>query len=387
MLLIRDHDLHYLFISFFLAFSGSYIAISLAEQYRISRLSEAKTGFRRSTIILILVAMTIEVAIFGTHFIGMGSLILTTQDSEVVTFDFSTGLTVASIIASFLCIYLGLIISSRDRAYTKSKEEIAEMTLSDASNKTIKEIKETNFVIMALCKDPYRIILGGFVTAAGILVMHYIGMMAMVFKGTMVVDTGLVAASVIIAIVASVAAFWILFRLLALFPNNESFRFLGSIVMAIGISGMHYTGARAVNYDYNPNSVLLSYNAGQTVSSGVAVFIALAVSILFLFLISFMISVDLRAGTRKSAKILTEIDALVKGYHTVATRNHEKSIDIESFMSKYDCILSGSKAKRDTNPSSSYLQNPPAIKPPTQAKPHTQVSVHAITEDNISLKV
>jgi NO-binding membrane sensor protein with MHYT domain len=387
MLLIRDNNLYYLFISFLLAFFGSYSASGLAEQYRISRLSEAKTGFRRSTIILILVAMTIEVAIFGTHFIGMGSLILTTQDSEVVTFDFSTGLTVASIIASLLCIYLGLMISSRDRAYTKSKEGIAEMTVSDASNMIIKEIKETNFVSMALCKEPYPIILGGFIATAGILVMHYIGMMAMVFQGTMIVDTGLVAASVVIAIVASIAAFWILFRLLAIFPNYESFRFLGSIVMAVAINGMHYTGAAAVNYDYNPNSVMLSYNADRTVPSSVAVFIALAVSILFLFLISFMISLDLRAGTRKSATVLTEIDALVKGYHNVATRNHEKSIDIESFIRKYDCILSGSRAKRDTNPSSSSLQSPPVIKPHTQAKPHTQVSVHAITEDNISLKV
>jgi NO-binding membrane sensor protein with MHYT domain len=312
----------------------------------------------------------------------MGSLILKTQNSEEIKFEFSTGLTVASIIASLLCIYLGLIISSRDRAYTKSKEGIAEMTLSDASNMTIKEIKETNFVIMALCKDPYPLILGGFVTAAGILVMHYLGMMAMVFQGTMIVDTGLIAASVIIAIVASVAAFWILFRLLALFPNDESFRFLGSIVMAIGISGMHYTGAAAVNYDYNPNSLMLSYNANNTVPSSVAVFVALAVSILFLFLISFMISMDLRAGIQARSKVLTAIDALVKGYHTVATRNHEKSIDIESFISKYDCILSDRKAKRDTNPSTAYLQPPPVIKSRPQAKPHTRASVHASTGDD-----
>jgi hypothetical protein len=286
----------------------------------------------------------------------------------------------------YIGIYLGLIISSRDRAYTKSKEGIAEMTLSDASNMTIKEIRETNFVIMALCKDPYPLILGGFTAAAGILVMHYLGMMAIVFQGTMIVDTGLVAASVIIAIVASVAAFWILFRLLALFPNYESFRLLGSIVMAIAISGMHYTGAAAVNYDYNPNSLVLSYNANNTVSSKSAAFTALTVSILFLFFISFMISVDLRAEKQTRMKVLTEIDALVKGYHTLATRSHEKSIDIESFISKYDCILSGWKSERDFNASTASVpkstsdlrvQTLPVFKPPPQAKLHTEDSVHA----------
>jgi NO-binding membrane sensor protein with MHYT domain len=287
----------------------------------------------------------------------MGSLQLKTQEGIIVQFVFSSGLTVASIIASLLCIYLGLIISSRDRAYTKSKEGIAEMTLIDASNMTIKEIKETNFIFMALFKDPSPLILGGCVTATGIVVMHYIGMMAMVFQGTMIWDMGLVAASVIIAIVASIAAFWILFRLLALYPNNESFRLLGSIVMAVAISGMHYTGAGAANYDYNPNSPALSYDAYHTVPSSVAVFVALTVAILFLFFISFSISVDLRAGILTRSKVLSQIDTLVKGYHNVATRNHEKSIDIESLISKYECILSGEKFDKDSNVSKAFLQS------------------------------
>lgn len=61
-------------------------------------------------------------------------------EDAVVPFSFSTGLTVASISASLVCIYLGLYISSRDRAYAKSRGDIAKMTVIDASNMTIKEI-------------------------------------------------------------------------------------------------------------------------------------------------------------------------------------------------------------------------------------------------------
>jgi NO-binding membrane sensor protein with MHYT domain len=163
----------------------------------------------------------------------MGSLILKTEEGEKFPFEFSSGLTVASIVSSLLCIYIGLIISSRDRAYSKSKQDIAEMTLSDTSNMTIKEIKETNLVFLALYKDPTHLIIGGCVTAAGIVMMHYVGMMAMVFEGSITWNAGYVVLSVIIGMIASMLAFWVLFRLLALYPYNESFRMGGSIVMTI----------------------------------------------------------------------------------------------------------------------------------------------------------
>lgn len=312
----------------------------------------------------------------------MGSLQLKTQEGVIVQFEFSVGLTVASIFASLICIYLGLIISSRDRAYTKSKEGIKEMTFIDASELTIKEIKGTNFVFLALFKNPYPLVLGGFVTAAGIVVMHYIGMMAMVFEGTTSLDMGLVAASVIIAIVASIAAFWILFRLLALYPNNESFRLLGSIVMAVAINGMHYTGAGAANYDYNPNSPALSYDAHQTVSSSVAVFVVLTVAILFLFSISFSISVDLRTGIRTRSKVLSQIDTLVMEYNTFATRNLEKSLDIKQFIIKYEGILSGEKFDKDSNVSKAFFQ---VIKPSIQPKPPKQSPVHACSMSDTTI--
>jgi NO-binding membrane sensor protein with MHYT domain len=55
-------------------------------------------------------------------------------------------------------------------------------------------------------------------------------------------NVGIVAASAIIAVVAATVAFWILFRLLALYPHYEILRIAGAVVAAVAVNGMHYTG-------------------------------------------------------------------------------------------------------------------------------------------------
>lgn len=271
----------------------------------------------------------------------MGSVTLKTQDGETIKFEFATGLTLASIFASLFCIYLGLIISSRDRAYTKSRREIAEMTLDDASNMSIRKIKETNLIFLALFKNLLPLVIGGFVASTGIVMMHYIGMMALVFQGTIAWNYGLVATSVIIAFIGATAAFWILFRLLALYPNSELFRLLGSIVMAIAINGVHYSGAAAASYDYDPDKLALNFNPYHSVPSIVSLMCVLAAGLLYLFFVLFVMLVDLRAFILTTSNRLSKIDDLVKKNHIMATRNRSETIDIEAFVNKYDQIISG----------------------------------------------
>jgi NO-binding membrane sensor protein with MHYT domain len=55
-------------------------------------------------------------------------------------------------------------------------------------------------------------------------------------------NVGIVATSVVIAVVAATVAFWILFRLLALYPHYEILRIAGAVVASIAVNGMHYTG-------------------------------------------------------------------------------------------------------------------------------------------------
>ena len=92
-----------------------------------------------------------------------------------------------------------------------------------------------------------NLIFGGIVGATGVCVMHYVGMSAVVFDGYIEWNVGIVIASVIIALIAATAAFWILFRLLSLFPHLEMLRLVVAIIMTVAVNGMHYTGKSFVH--------------------------------------------------------------------------------------------------------------------------------------------
>jgi diguanylate cyclase (GGDEF)-like protein/PAS domain S-box-containing protein len=84
----------------------------------------------------------------------------------------------------------------------------------------------------------------GLLAGLGVVAMHYSGMAAMRMPGVSIVyDERLVSASVVIAIVAATAAFWLAFR-----TKKTWERVAASIVMGLAIAGMHYTGMAAATF-------------------------------------------------------------------------------------------------------------------------------------------
>ncbi len=86
-----------------------------------------------------------------------------------------------------------------------------------------------------------RLILGGLVCGAGVVGMHYTGMAAVATGGRVEYDPVLVAASVVVAVVASTVAL----RFTAVVDRRGSMA-LASAVMSVAVVGMHYTGMAAV---------------------------------------------------------------------------------------------------------------------------------------------
>jgi len=90
---------------------------------------------------------------------------------------------------------------------------------------------------------------GGLVMGLGIAGMHYTGMAAMRLSRPIEYDLSLVAASVGIAFVASLAALSLSFRLRRRYSRGAVFAKLGSaLLMGLGIAAMHYTGMTAAHF-------------------------------------------------------------------------------------------------------------------------------------------
>jgi NO-binding membrane sensor protein with MHYT domain len=86
-----------------------------------------------------------------------------------------------------------------------------------------------------------NLLFAGVLMGLGVAGMHYLGMAAMLTSALVSYDGSLVALSVGIAIVASMAALWLAFNL------RGKLQMLGSaLVMGVAVCGMHYTGMSAM---------------------------------------------------------------------------------------------------------------------------------------------
>ena len=95
------------------------------------------------------------------------------------------------------------------------------------------------------------LVLGGTILGLGVASMHYLGMGAVRVDASLSYNYGLVAASVIIAVIAGTAALWMALRLDSVWST-----FIASLIAGVAVNGMHYTGMAAVQAQAAPGLVV-----------------------------------------------------------------------------------------------------------------------------------
>lgn len=88
---------------------------------------------------------------------------------------------------------------------------------------------------------PGPLLAGGTLTGLGVASMHYLGMRAMHTTVPIAYDPWLVGLSVLIGVLAASAALWLTWTVRSALGG-----FLAAAVMALAVSGMHYTGMAAM---------------------------------------------------------------------------------------------------------------------------------------------
>jgi NO-binding membrane sensor protein with MHYT domain/nitrogen-specific signal transduction histidine kinase/ActR/RegA family two-component response regulator len=125
----------------------------------------------------------------------------------------------------------------------------------------------------------------GVLMGAAISGMHYVGMASMhVVGATLRYDAGIVALSILIAVVASLAALLLAFRFRAVTSaRGRLFKALSALLMGVAISGMHYTGMAGAHFHVMSHdaaapasAVLATGQLGAAVSVGALLMIVLA---------------------------------------------------------------------------------------------------------------
>jgi NO-binding membrane sensor protein with MHYT domain len=102
-----------------------------------------------------------------------------------------------------------------------------------------------------------KLVIGGAFMGVGVAGMHYTGMAAMQMAATTNYDMTIVSLSVVIAVVASIAALWLAFNM------RGAAQMLGSaLVMGVAVCGMHYTGMLAASFEPNEENAALATAGG-----------------------------------------------------------------------------------------------------------------------------
>ena len=105
------------------------------------------------------------------------------------------------------------------------------------------------FALKLVCRERLgngQLAAGALLLGSGMCAMHYIGMAAMRMSPGVRYDPALVAASIVIAVVASGAALWLAVRLRQHSSRVRLWRACAAVVMGCAIAGTHYTGMAAL---------------------------------------------------------------------------------------------------------------------------------------------
>jgi NO-binding membrane sensor protein with MHYT domain/two-component sensor histidine kinase len=196
-----DYNLGLVALSVVVAAMASYTALDMASRVTQSRGRDARLW-------LVGGAFAMGAGIWSMHFVGMLAFSLPIR----MAYDFP--ITMASMV-------IAIVISG--------------FALSLVSRKTL---------------ATSTLLLGGLFMGIGICAMHYSGMAAMRMDPPIRYDPWLFFASVLIAVGASIVALWLAFTLRTRMTSRAQVaKILAAVVMGLAISGMHYTGMAAANFE------------------------------------------------------------------------------------------------------------------------------------------
>jgi NO-binding membrane sensor protein with MHYT domain len=152
----------------------------------------------------------------------------------------------------------------------------------------------------------YRpLLVAGVITGLGVASMHYVGMAAMRMPGKVTYNPGLFVLSVLIAVVAAIAALWAALRLRGVMATLGA-----ALIMGVGVSGMHYTGMAAMRmYRASGPTGMVMGGAGGANAENFLLPLILGISILCFILTATIALSPSEEEIRSDAALLERIEA------------------------------------------------------------------------------
>ncbi len=161
-------------------------------------------------------------------------------------------------------------------------------------------------------------IVGSLFMGGGIATMHYTGMAAMRLTASCHYSTGLVALSIVLAVLISLVAIWLAFRTRSELTHWSWRKIVSAVVMGAAIPVMHYTGMAAAHFSTAAPAILHNAHAIGVSSLTVTGITSVTVAVLGLVVASALADrrislqeLELETSRRHQLIIETALDAFI----------------------------------------------------------------------------
>jgi diguanylate cyclase (GGDEF)-like protein len=275
------HDLSLVVLSYLIAAGGSYAALEMVERWRSARGTKAYLWQATS-------AATLGGSIWSMHFIAILALRIG------LPLTYAPGMTLFSLLIAIGVVGCGLQIVS-----------------AGASS--------------------VRICLAGIVVGLGVGAMHYVGMGALRFSGSLAYTPGFWSLSLLVGIAAAIVALW-----LSLTLQETWQRAAGALVMGVAICGMHYTGMAATVFQGDSGApVILGLPSGPLAAAVALTTLALLLSALI------FVAADRRlwASSMREAEALRRSNDQLAQAHAGSELSHQHLRGVLDNMTQGVCFF------------------------------------------------
>lgn len=339
--LLATVDLSWVFASYVFSAVSALAAVNAVEAFRTER-----NATRRHLGLGLFSICIGGGSIWFLHFTGMYALRLEVEVGGVrhqVTQRYDPVLTIISYVAALVFVQIGAVMASKDTFFGSSKSEATTALQQIVSLKAmVKYGKRIKFFV--LFTKPQRFIAGGSLTGLGVLSMHFIGMSALVENGfVMEWNVPVLATSFLLAMVVPIVGFWIVFRLLQWRPKNEALRVGSALVIALAVSGVHYSGMAACTYKVSHEHILDQQDATQPTSREVFT-IGVFLNVSLVLGIQMYLLADSRRRFREDAvNITNDIVAAVRSQLDQAQNLDDAKTRFQKHIAKVLCKSTGNR--------------------------------------------
>ncbi len=280
------HDMTLVVLSFLVAYFASLTALDMGARLRKANGKARRLWLTGSAVVL-------GGGIWSMHFVAMLAM------NAGVPIGYAPGLTIFSLLVAIAIVAVGFHVVT-----VQEKPSIA------------------------------RQLIAGAIVGAGVSVMHYSGMAAVILPGWLQYDPKLVAASVVIAVVAATAALWLTLNL-----RNWWQRAVAAAIMAVAVCGMHYTAMAATAICTNPGA-----HPGENPISDLVLAGGVCAGV---FLILCLAMVCVFVDRRFELLAEREAEALRAANQRLVTEVEEREAAQRSVLAANDALKTSQEAVRD----------------------------------------